>query len=48
LGKTEVTKGGVVQLLKLPALTTLNLWESKAGKVQTKFLQVRSGLRIIN
>jgi hypothetical protein len=48
LGKTEVTKGGVVQLLQLPNLTTLNLWESKAGKVQTKFLQVRSGLRIIN
>ena len=48
LGKTEVTKDGVVQLFKLPNLTTLNLWQSKAGNDQVKFEQVRSGLRIVN
>jgi hypothetical protein len=48
LGKTEVTKNGVVPLLKLPNLTTLNLWQSKAGKDKAQFEQVRSGLRIVN
>ena len=48
LGKTEVTKDGVVQLLQLPALATLNLWQSKVGKDQAMFEQVRSGLRIIH